>query len=442
MQRMDRSFFFWIRQRTLGIWALLSFLLSPVAVAAPAVSEDMEYLCAWVALASYSDRVGEVARAELAANDFVMLPLREEDKRTSASYYLLRREEGEGALYLLSVTGTKDWKDVKIDLSLHKVPFAGETPTEFQEEAERKDVKSGEPLVHSGFNAYTQTAFFTPQVGVATMGEQLRDVLCADPKARICLTGHSLGGAVAVLFAARLMDMGVPKEQIAVVTFGAPAVGNRAFAEKCEGLAVRRVVMAGDPVGAAVQAIDSAYTQFGEVTRFRSARGQHRFSHAMVNYVDALLRRKFGAAEESADGAAEVGAFPKVYAASTFSLPDDFAADRPLWQRAVASLTVRRLPGVVHGEAATVGEALEKARALGCAYVLWQSYEMQREREKEAAYQVMLQEGLFDGDGRLLFGQGLTTSTSSMTPLLAALYDTAEGREGVEAALLAAEAGK
>ena len=93
-----------IRRRTLGFLALLSFFLSPMAAAESAISAEMEYLCGWVALASYSDRVGEVAREELAANDFVMLPIREEDKRTTASYYLLRREESTGPLYLLSST--------------------------------------------------------------------------------------------------------------------------------------------------------------------------------------------------------------------------------------------------------------------------------------------------------------------------------------------------
>ena len=430
----------WIRRRTLGFLVLLSFFLSSSAAAEPVLSAEMEYLCGWVALASYSDRVGDVAREELAANDFVMLPFREEDKRTTASYYLLRREEPTGPMYLLSVTGTKDWKDIKLDLSLHKVPFAGHTPEEFRQASARKEATSAEPLVHSGFNAYAQTAFFTPKEGRPTIGEQLRDALISDPEARLCLTGHSLGGAVALLLAGRLADMGVPPEQLSVITFGAPAVGNKAFAEKYDAMAVRRVVMAGDPVGAAVQVIDSDYIQFGEVTRFTAVPGQHRFSHAMVNYVDALLRRHFEEADEAtAQGADDSGAFPQVYLAAEFLLPDNFAADLLVWQRATASLTARQIPSVVVGEAATLGKAREKARSMGCAYVLWQSYEMKRERARKNGYQVTLQEGLFDLEGRLLSGQGFTTSTISMTPLLAALYNTAAGREGIEAAFWAAE---
>lgn len=77
---------------------------------------------------------------------------------------------------------------------------------------------------------------------------------------------------------------------------------------------------------------------------------------------------------------------------------------------------------------------------MGCTYILWQSYEMKRERERQDAYQVILQEGLFDIEGHLLSGQGFTTGTASMTPLLAALYNTAAGRPGLEAAFGAVNA--
>lgn len=419
-----------MRQRALLFAAVLSFFFFSTVRAQPLAKEELEYLCAWVSLASYSGRVGEVAREELAANGFVMAPLREENKKAAASYYLMRQEPMDGApLYLLAVTGTKDWKDVKIDLSLRKVPFAGKTPEEFRREAKRKQMDAAGPLVHSGFNTYAQTAFFTPKEGTLTVGEQLRDVLLKEPNARLCLTGHSLGGAVAVLLAGRLMAMGVPPEQLSVVTFGAPAVGNAAFAAAYEKMPLSRFVVAGDPVGAAVQAVDSDYVQFGTVTRFEPARGQNRFSHEMVSYMDAMLRKVY-AADEASEDAAGTGESPRIYLAAEFRLPEALAADIPFWRRATAALVARQLSGVVVGDAATLSEAQEKARALGCRYVLWQSYEARRERERLEAYQVTLQEGLFDTEGNLLAGQALTTNTAVMTPLLAALYDAAAGREG------------
>jgi len=59
------------------------------------------------------------------------------------------------------------------------------------------------------------------------------------PLERLYITGHSLGGAMAVLAAARLF---LPSESSlgrlghGVYTFGQPAVGNAEFAEKCESL--------------------------------------------------------------------------------------------------------------------------------------------------------------------------------------------------------------
>ena len=61
--------------------------------------------------------------------------------------------------------------------------------------------------------------------------EMVAPYLKQHPDRRLYLTGHSLGGAVASLVAERLVEKGVPKAQVPVITFGAPAVGNKAFAD-------------------------------------------------------------------------------------------------------------------------------------------------------------------------------------------------------------------
>jgi hypothetical protein len=51
------------------------------------------------------------------------------------------------------------------------------------------------------------------------------------PLPRIILTGHSLGGALAVLAAHELQrELGLPSEHLSVYTFGAPRTGNHAYA--------------------------------------------------------------------------------------------------------------------------------------------------------------------------------------------------------------------
>ena len=67
---------------------------------------------------------------------------------------------------------------------------------------------------------------------------------------QVWLTGHSLGGALAVLLAATLLESGIPVTGL--YTFGAPRVGDTAFAsqlnEGLEGAAHWRVVNEGDVV--------------------------------------------------------------------------------------------------------------------------------------------------------------------------------------------------
>ncbi|PKA53323.1 Phospholipase A1-Ibeta2, chloroplastic [Apostasia shenzhenica] len=64
----------------------------------------------------------------------------------------------------------------------------------------------------------------------------------------ITITGHSLGGALALLAADELVEEIADAPPIAVVTFGGPRVGNRGFAERVEGKGVKvlRVVNAHD----------------------------------------------------------------------------------------------------------------------------------------------------------------------------------------------------
>eukprot|EP00656_Telonema_subtile_P051315 TRINITY_DN686_c0_g1_i3.p1 TRINITY_DN686_c0_g1~~TRINITY_DN686_c0_g1_i3.p1 ORF type:complete len:306 (-),score=35.24 TRINITY_DN686_c0_g1_i3:31-948(-) len=76
-------------------------------------------------------------------------------------------------------------------------------------------------LVHSGF----YTAWSSLKDGIVA---EVQSLLKAQPKARVFLTGHSLGASLAVLAAAELhFSHGIAIE--AVYTYGEPRVGNAAF---------------------------------------------------------------------------------------------------------------------------------------------------------------------------------------------------------------------
>jgi pimeloyl-ACP methyl ester carboxylesterase len=76
----------------------------------------------------------------------------------------------------------------------------------------------------------------------------IKDLVLQNPKARFWITGHSLGGALATMAAARISDA---SRVVAVYTFGAPRIGDQAFRASYDGLYGNnhfRVVYASDAV--------------------------------------------------------------------------------------------------------------------------------------------------------------------------------------------------
>jgi|HubBroStandDraft_1064217.scaffolds.fasta_scaffold08998_6 hypothetical protein len=102
-------------------------------------------------------------------------------------------------------------------------------------------------VVHSGFYANVEAVWddVVDCLDAARKGAHIKDdkgtrTKLDQPLDTLYITGHSLGGAMAVLAAARLFGSGfdkdwTPKQVIkGVYTFGQPMVGNEAFAGGCE----------------------------------------------------------------------------------------------------------------------------------------------------------------------------------------------------------------
>ena len=395
-----------------------------------------EFVSAWMSLATYNDRIGRLARNELVDLGWDIENFSGGYSDVEAKFIVAENKNNpaEPKMYMLAVTGTETKGDADLDLRMNKVFFGGTTPAEFVAQAQRTDLQASDPMVHRGFNTYTQAAFFPRDHQGQTIGEAWAAQLKADPQKKLYLTGHSLGGAVATLAAARLMAMGVNPAQLEVISFGAPAVGNEAFGREVGSkINLDRVVIEGDPVKSVLQVLRPDYTQFGAATVWKKNRNSSKFKHDMVVYVDAALRNYYDAREKAAHaGVLPVENIPagpqavSVYIAPfVFHVDDSLASDVPYMKQSLQDVLRRRLPGCVFGEGERLSlrEEQEKARVAGCRALVLQEFSAGRMRQEKNMFEMTMQEDICDLAGQA-FGSLMTmTNTRDFTPIEALLHN-------------------
>ncbi len=230
-------------------------------------ASQMTYLAAWASTGAYNDELSVLARDILSKNGWQINHYSKNNYSSDVKFLLAEKDFTDQHLYFLAICGTESLQDIKTDLSVKRYLFAGTTPSEFEYNMQTniESLDENMPLVHSGFLQYVQDGFFTKKSDSdnLTFGEKLLSNLQENKKAKLYITGHSLGGAVAELLAARLIDMGADKNQIRVISFGAPAVGNQVFVNHYESeLNLTRITMSGDPVKNLTQIANTNLVQF------------------------------------------------------------------------------------------------------------------------------------------------------------------------------------
>lgn len=426
--------------------AVLLILIFPLLLlpsrALAAADQGVELASSLIAMASYSDELSLLAREWLAETGWQFRSQTTSTALAQGRYHLVTKEMSDGhRVVLLAFPGTENAKDAKVDLRTRSVPFGGSSVEEFHAIAQQDRHAISYPLVHKGFDDYTMTALFYEPVYEPvdsagdetgkTMGEHLAQELRAHPTEVLYLTGHSLGGAAAILTAARLSDMGVRPEQLRVITFGSPAVGNAAFARYYEKrMQLTRIVMDGDPVAAALQSLGTRYVQFGERVAWKQDRSSARFEHAMVVYLDRALRLYFSEDEvgdgdmlESRSLAARGGIFVAVPQLDLDPLVagDDATDIRILqgaWQARYAPCTVQS-----DGQrGADMDVLIAEARAAQCRYAVRQHVSVKRSRDEADTVRVVLETSVYDAQGTFITVVSKSTTDRRMTPLEAVAY--------------------
>ena len=425
---------------------VLCVFLAPLRALAAAPSDlpSLYFVCAAASEAAYSGELPELLRARLTAAGWEIASYETPGYKGTVGrfFHMVRRSEDGGETHLIAFPGTERGSDVWTDLRLGRAVFGGTTPAEFLALRDVRVTDRGEtPLVHRGFLDYTQAALFTdvmPGYGSRTAGEVMADELRAHPAAQVFLTGHSLGGAAAVLAAARLSDMGVPAEQLVVTTFGAPAVGNAAFVRRYEGrFTLHRVVMRGDPMKD-VLAAPLGFQQFGEREAWTPARSVAKFPHAMIVYVDAAIRRLYDAYGGTGAHLFLLGQASRTKGRALYVPPIETALDETLAEDAPYMTAVLR--DALHVRNAAVvfaassgglseegllsglNEHLAAARASGAEEMVAYRIAGAKIRDAHETYRLTLERAVYDMDGNLIAAGSHSARTGTLTPIETVLY--------------------
>ena len=427
---------------------VLISLLTGQASAASTLSAYNEarklYIAAGACMAAYSNRAGSLAVAAFEQEGWRIEPYRVSGEKADSRYLLAwdANSVTDRDVYILAVAGTENARDVKVDLRANKVYFAGKTLEEFAANAARKDQPPEVPRVHEGFNQ-SSMVLLTAQTAQANdhhpVGARLlSSILQEDKQDKVYLVGHSLGGAVVTLVAARLLDMGVNPEQIEVITFGAPAVGNEAFATMYGGkIPVVRVVAPEDPVPLALRKVFGGYRHIGAELRWPLPETlKNYFTHNVPVYLD-LVTRNFYAKRRQAinEGvlppAQPIAGKPRLYVtAIKNSLPPALKEEFPFMQEALWDEYESLSPGIVRDSGDETLSDLVKAGAAGCDLLVVPEIQTTRVRDENTWYVSLHQTVYRVADGKVLNVGIYGSSTKELTPLVALINNTRQmGRE-------------
>ena len=423
--------------KVLQLVILLCVLAFPLrAFAATPDLSALLFVEAAASEAAYSGELSELLRARLVAAGWEIVGAETVGHRGTVGrfFHMVRRDADGAELHLIAFPGTERGSDVWTDLRMKRAAFGGHAPAEFLVVRDTpKAERGGMPLVHRGFLDYCQAALFTDATEGETAGERLAADLRAHPSEKLYLTGHSLGGAAAILAAARLSDLGVSPDQLIVTTFGAPAVGNEDFVRTYQDrFTLRRVVMRGDPVKDALPS-PLGFHHFGARIDWQPARTTAAFPHTMTVYVDAALRRLYDTHDSSGALTFLVGKENRTAGHTVYLAPievevdDALAEDVPYLRAVLRDAQYVRNAATVFAPADTSGPLdvsvqARAARTVGAEQMLVYRISGEKLRDAHETYRLTLERSVYDRDGNLLAAGARSAATGALTPMEVILY--------------------
>lgn len=292
-------------------WTMVCMLISNVVMAAEAMSRAefdkkrdearMLALAITTCCGTYIPGGKAWEYSYLRESGWEIIPYKSTANKVDANFMMASNvNENLGILAFRGSHSKADWVQ---DLTFDQVNYGGHSLTEFAEIAAQKPGKADVPKVHRGFNNYVTAALnLKMDIDGDHVVDNIAEKLKAEPNTKLLITGHSLGGAAAMLYAERLVALGVNKEQIPVITFGAPNVGNETFAKEYgDKINLLRVETGKDPVPFALKLLGRKYHDFGQVMKLNVSSKYTDNFHDNGFYMDYIMRHYYEVRDEGVD---------------------------------------------------------------------------------------------------------------------------------------------
>ncbi|MGI6092696.1 MAG: lipase family protein [Veillonellaceae bacterium] len=419
---------------------LLSILILASApatgYAGPLEAYDEAYelsITSGASMASYHDRAGELATRYLEQDGWQIAHYVQPHNKAGARFLVAKKDGLLGkTVYIVAIVGTENLNDMKFNLKADKVYFGGSTFEEFAANAALKNISTDQPQVHKGFNEFTQSGLTAKLSDSSGPSLRFTDLLNSDNDYILYLTGHSLGGAAATIAGARLIDIGIPPDKLKVITFGAPAVGNPAFAAKYQPiLDLTRVVISGDPVTGVLQTLAGGYKQFGREIKWELPATTHDDPHKLTSYVDLALKNYYDERKKALLAGAELAkpriskeaiTEPVYIAPLKNNLPPALKNEYRYMSEALRDETRRIIPNFVTADKNS-DDWRENALAAGCRWAIVPEVSALQVKQERHTYYITLTQTIYDvSTGTATDLTIYSTGTYNLTPLEAFIH--------------------
>jgi hypothetical protein len=398
------------------------------------------YITAGTSVAAYDDRIGELTNHYIEQDGWKIDHYLQPEGHNGARFVLAQKSnQAGGTTYIIAIVGTETPEDIKMDLNVDKVYFSGTNLEEFAANAAKKDVPNTEPKVHRGFNEFVQAGPAATLRNVKINSDLLIELIKNNKNNKLFLTGHSLGGAAATLAGARLLSSGINPDQIEVITFGAPAVGNAAFAAKFnDTLHLTRVVNSGDVVTGLLQTLVGGYQQFGREIKWNLPDTLDE-PHNLTAYVDSALKNYYDKRRQAIQAGINLPEqltpqqtnFDRIYIAPLQnSLPHQLTADFRYMCEALGDEHRQTLPNSIIASNSTPLNWQQAATASNCRLAILSEVSAVRLKQEKNTYHIILNQTVYDvTTGAIVNMATFSTATYNLTPLEAFIHDFKDIRD-------------